>query len=79
MTKKLRLINPYYGFKMGMERIGSLSVLLSIITFFIFTIEILILFVEFEPIEPQEIRFLIAIYVVSLLPNWYYRTEIIED
>lgn len=79
MTKKLRLINPYYGFKMGMESMIDFTVLLSIITFFIFTIEILILFVKFEPIEPQEIRFLIAIYVVSLLPNWYYRTEIIED
>ena len=78
MTKYLRLLNPVYGLELS-SRTGSFLSLIGSVTLVFLLIDVSIIFVKFEAVNASELRLLIIFYLLSLVANFYYRKEILEE
>ena len=78
MTKYLRLLNPVYGLELS-SRTGSFLSLIGSVTLVFLLIDVSVIFVKFEAVNASELRLLIIFYLLSLVANFYYRKEILEE
>ena len=78
MTKYLRLLNPIYGLELS-SRTGSFLSLIGSVTLVFLLIDVSVIFVKFEAVNASELRLLIIFYLLSLVANFYYRKEILEE